>query len=298
VNVTLADGVRLHVRDSRSDGGGRTGEDTPVLLLHGWPDTGDLWHRQTAVLEAAGYRVIAPDLRGFGGSDKPTDVAAYAAPALVGDVLGVLDALDVSSAHLVGHDWGAAIAWMTAALAPDRVRTLTALSVGHPASFRSAGWRQKEKSWYMLLFQFPEIAERWLSVDDFANLRGWSSHPDPAPVMDRLRDPAALTASLGPYRANLSAQTLVEPPPQLPVITVPTLGIWSRGDGHLTEEQMTGSSAYVTGPWRYECLEDSGHWIPLDAPDVLATLLLDTFERTRTCRRRPADERPPDRGAS
>jgi len=219
--------------------------------------------------------VIAPDLRGFGASSKPTEVAAYAAPHLVADVVAVLDALDVERAHLVGHDWGAAIAWMTAALAGDRVASLTALSVGHPAAFRTAGWEQREKSWYMLLFQFPEVAERWLSDDDFRNLREWSGHPDLEPVVQRLANPAALSASLGPYRANLTAEALFSPPPPLPPVAVPTMGIWSAGDLALIEAGMVNSQRFVSGPWRYERIDDAGHWIPLEAPEQLNKLLLD-----------------------
>ena len=174
-----------------------------VVLLHGWPDTADLWRHQLPALAAAGYRVIALDLRGAGGSSRPAEVSAYAAPHLVADVLGVLDHLDVDRAQLVGHDFGAAIAWITAALAPDRVASLTALSVGHPAAFAHAGLRQREKSWYMLLFQFPGVAERWLSADGFRNFRRWSGHPDADRVVARLTDPAALTAGLNLYRAML-----------------------------------------------------------------------------------------------
>jgi len=268
--VELED-VKLRVRDSG------TGE--PVVLLHGWPDTAELWRYQTPALEAGGYRVIAPDLRGFGESSRPVDVAAYTAPRMVGDVLGVLDRLAVERAHLVGHDWGAAIAWMTAALAPERVATLTALSVGHPAAFRGAGWGQRAKSWYMLLFQFRGIAERWLSDADFRNLREWSRHPDIEEVVARLADPGALTASLNLYRAILSPESLVAEPTKLPPVPVPTMGVWSAGDLALTEEQMTGSTAYVTGPWRYERLEGIGHWMPLEAPEAVNALLLDFLGR-------------------
>ncbi|WP_433364777.1 alpha/beta fold hydrolase [Actinoplanes sp. CA-142083] len=259
--------ITLYVRD--------TGSGVPVVLLHGWPDTGDLWQRQVPALSEAGYRVITPDLRGFGRSSKPADLAAYAAPVMVGDVLGVLDALDLGSAHLVGHDWGAAIAWMTAALAPDRVTSITALSVGHPAAFGSAGLRQREKSWYMLLFQFAGVAERWLSDDGFRNLREWSAHPDIEPVVERLADPAALTASLALYRAILPPESLVEAGVPLPPVTVPAMGVWSSGDGALIEEGMTGSAEHVTGPWRYERVEDAGHWLQVDAPDRVNELLLD-----------------------
>ena len=273
--VTVGD-VPLHVRD--------TGTGAPVVLLHGWPDDGKLWRHQAPALAAAGYRVIVPDLRGFGASSKPTDVAAYTAPCLVDDVTGVLDALEIPRAHLVGHDWGAAIGWTTAALAGDRVASLTALSVGHPAAVRTAGWRQREKSWYMLLFQFPGVAERWLCNDDFRNLREWSRHPEIEPVVRRLSDPAALTASLGPYRAILPPERLVSPPPELPPVTVPTMGVWSSEDLALVEAGMTGSSRYVTGPWRYERIENAGHWIPLDAPDRLNVLLLDFLPTTAGAR--------------
>jgi len=266
MNVDLG-AITLHVRDQ---GSGR-----PVVLLHGWPDTGDLWRHQVPALTAAGYRVIAPDLRGFGGSGKPADLAAYAPPVMVGDVTGLLDALGIQRAHLVGHDWGAAVAWWTAALMPGRVASMTALSVGHPASFRSAGWRQREKSWYMLLFQFAGVAERWLSDDGFRNLREWSAHPAIEPVVERLADPAALTASLSLYRAILTPESLVQPPVPLPPVTVPAMGMWSSGDFALVEEGMTGSARYVSGPWRYERIDGAGHWLQLDAPGQVNTLLLD-----------------------
>ena len=273
MNLDLGD-VTLHVRD--------TGAGTPVVLLPGWPDTGGLWAHQTRTLAAGGYRTIAPDMRGLGASSKPTDVAAYALPTLAGDVVGILDALGVGSAHLVGHDWGAAVAWVTAATAPDRVASVTALSVGHPSSFAAAGWRQRQLSWYMLLFQFPGVAERWLSADDFRNLREWSRHPRADEVVARLAEPGALTASLAVYRANLPPESLVTPRPPLPPVTAPAMGIWSSEDLALTEENMTASAKYVAGPWRYERVEGAGHWLQLDAPDAVDALLLDFLGTVRT----------------
>jgi pimeloyl-ACP methyl ester carboxylesterase len=261
------DGVRIGLDDAG------TGE--PVLLLHGWPDSRDLWRHQVRALAAAGYRVVTPDLRGFGESDKPTDVAAYAMGRMAGDVVDVIDALGIDAVHLVGHDWGAAISWYTATFMPDRVRSLTALSVGHPAAFRSAGLRQREKSWYMLLFQFREVAEEWLGADDFRRFREWSGHPDADAVARRLSDPAALTASLGVYRANVAPATLLAPPLELPKVTVPTMGVWSSGDMALLEEGMTASGSHVAGPWRYERVDGAGHWMQLDAPDAVNALLLD-----------------------
>jgi pimeloyl-ACP methyl ester carboxylesterase/2-polyprenyl-6-methoxyphenol hydroxylase-like FAD-dependent oxidoreductase len=264
------------------------GHGEPVLLLHGWPDCHTVWRRQVDALTAAGYRTIAPDLRGFGDSDKPDPVPAYGMLPVLADLLGVLDRLDVEQVHVVGHDWGGAIGSMLAALAPARVASLTCLSVGHPAAFRSAGWEQREKSWYMLLFQFPGIAEQWLSANDFANLRAWARHPQIDEVVARFRDPRALRASLGLYRAILPPETLIAPAAQDPRISAPTMGLWSTGDFALTEAAVTGTERHVTGPWRYERIEGAGHWIQLDAPEVVNELLLDFFAESRAERRVPA----------
>jgi pimeloyl-ACP methyl ester carboxylesterase len=258
-----------------------TGAGSPVMLLHGWPDTADVWRHQVPALVAGHYRVIAPDLRGFGESSRPAEVEAYVAPRMVGDVIGLLDHLSVERVHLVGHDWGAAISWMTAALIPDRVASVTALSVGHPTAFRTAGWGQRERSWYMLLFQFRGVAEQWLSGDGFRNLRDWSSHPDIDAVVERLADPEALAASLNLYRAILPPASLTGPPLELPPVQAPAMGIWSSGDRALTEEAMTGSAAHLAGPWRYERLDGVGHWLQLEAPEVVNALLLDFLGQHR-----------------
>jgi pimeloyl-ACP methyl ester carboxylesterase len=269
------------------------GTGSPVMLLHGWPDRADLWRHQVPALVADHYRVLAPDLRGFGDSSRPADVQAYDMAHLVGDVIGVLDHLSIPRAHLVGHDWGAAISWMTAALVPDRVASLTALSVGHPTAFGTAGWAQREKSWYMLLFQFPGVAERWLSADGFRNLRSWSRHPDIEAVVERLADPETLAASLNLYRAILPPTSLIQPPPELPPVQAPAMGIWSSGDLALTEEAMTGSAAHVAGPWRYERLDGVGHWMQLEAPEAVNALLLDFLRQHRD--RASSTSAPPDR---
>jgi pimeloyl-ACP methyl ester carboxylesterase len=257
------------------------GEGETVLLLHGWPDDHRLWRHQVATLTTAGYRTITPDLRGFGASDKPDEVGDYAMLKVVGDLLALLDRHGVRRAHVVGHDWGGAIGCTLAALAPGRVSSLSCLAVGHPAAFRDAGWEQRERSWYMLLFQFPGIAERWLAQSDFANLRAWSRHPEIDGVVERLRAPGALTASLGLYRAVLPPESLLGPPPPLPPIQVPTLGVWGSEDFALTERAMTGTERYVAAPWRYERMEGLGHWMPLEAPERVNALLLSFLDSTR-----------------
>jgi pimeloyl-ACP methyl ester carboxylesterase len=254
-----------------------TGEGEPVVLLHGFPDTGRLWRNQVPALADAGFRVIVPDLRGYGASDKPAEVDAYAIPFLAGDVLGVLDHLGIERAHVVGHDWGAALAWAIGSLVPDRVDHLVALSVGHPAAFVAAGFEQREKSWYMLLFQFEGVAERWLSNDDWANLRAWGAHPDIDGVIADLERNGSLTPGLAWYRANIPPESWVGPGIELPPVQAPTMGIWSSGDFALTEAQMTGSADHVTGPWRYERVEGPGHWMQLEQPDMVNKLLLDFF---------------------
>ncbi|RYP81216.1 alpha/beta hydrolase [Nocardioides guangzhouensis] len=265
--------MRLFVRDG--------GEGEPVLLLHGWPDDHHMWRHQVAALTNAGYRTIAPDLRGFGASDKPEDVGEYTMLKVVGDLLALLDRHGVRRAHVVGHDWGGAIGSTLAALAPGRVSSLTCLAVGHPAAFRDAGWDQRARSWYMLLFQFPGIAERWLSQDDFANLRAWSRHPEIDDVVGRLRTPDALTASLGLYRAVLPPESVLGPPPPLPPIQVPTLGVWGSQDFAVTEQAMTGTQQHVAAPWRYERMEGLGHWMPLEAPERVNALLLSFLNSAR-----------------
>ena len=252
----------------------------PVVLLHGWPDSSRVWRHQVRALTEAGYRVVAPDLRGFGDSDRPEGTAAYRARLLCGDILGILDALGIGRAAVVGHDWGAALAWMLASVfAPDRVDRLAVLSAGHPEALRTAGPRQRQLSWYVLLFQFEGVAERWLSMDGWANFSefcgGADGYADVEAAIAGLSRPGALTASLEWYRANWTAESLVAPPLGLPPVTSPTLGVWGTADLALTEEVMTASAAYVKGPWRYERFDGCGHWLQLDAPDRLNALLVD-----------------------
>jgi pimeloyl-ACP methyl ester carboxylesterase len=256
-----------------------TGEGRPVVLLHGFPDTGRLWRHQVPALAHAGFKVIVPDLRGYGASDKPEDVDAYGIPFLAGDVLGVLDAAGVERAHVVGHDWGAALAWATASLVPDRVDHLVALSVGHPGAFVAAGLEQRARSWYMLLFQFKDVAEQWLSNNDWANFREWSGHPDADAVIADLERNGSLTPGLSYYRANIPPESYVGPPLELPPVQASTMGVWSSDDVALLEDQMTGSSKFVTGSWRYERIDGAGHWMQLEAPDKVNALLLDFLPR-------------------
>lgn len=251
------------------------GEGRPVLLLHGFPDSGRMWHHQVTALSEAGFEVIVPDMRGYGGSDKPDPVDAYRLLALAGDVTAVLDHAGAERAHIVGHDWGAAVTWVMGSFLPDRVDHLVALSVGHPATFRSGGFEQFEKSWYMLLFQFPGIAEQWLSEDNWENFRNWSRHPDGDAVIADLEVNGSLTPALSWYRANVPPESYVGPGLEFPAVQAPTMGLWSSGDFALTEGQMTRSATNVAGSWRYERIDGPGHWMQLEAPDAVNELLVD-----------------------
>lgn len=268
-----ANGLRFHVEQA--------GDGPAVLLLHGFPDTGEVWRHQVPALAAAGFRAIVPDLRGRGRSERPQGIEAYALQHLVADAAGILDALGVERAHVVGHDWGAPVAWGLAALAPARVESLVAMSVGFPGAVRPD--RQAlEQAWYRLLFLDPG-AEEIVRRDDWRLMRLLL---DDAPDLDRyladLDEPGALTAGLNWYRANLPAAALpgTDTPP-LPPVTVPTLGLWGEGDRYLTERAMTASAGYVSGPWRYERIDDAGHWLQLTRPERVNELLLESVKSTR-----------------
>ncbi|MFI5034583.1 MAG: alpha/beta fold hydrolase [Acidimicrobiales bacterium] len=252
-----------------------TGEGPTVLLLHGWPDTAALWDEVGARLVAAGYRVAAPDLRGCGRSAKPTDVADYQMRLLVGDVAAVLDALDADPVAVVGHDWGAALAWVVAAYLPARVSHLVALSVGHPSAFRGAGLDQLARSWYTLLFSYEGLGEAFLRRHDHEAVRRWLRHPRAEQVIVELERDGQMSAHLLWYRANLPPDAFLRDPPVLAPIQAPTLGVWSSGDVALTEGQMVNSGDYCVNGFTYRRLEGVGHWTPLEAPDEVAAAIVE-----------------------
>jgi pimeloyl-ACP methyl ester carboxylesterase len=269
--IVTANGVDLHVEVH--------GQGEPVLLLHGWPDTAGLWRGQVPALTAAGFQVIAPDLRGFGRSGRPDARDSYKLANSVADVAAVLDAAGASSAHVVGHDWGAAVAWLSAMFLPERVRTLTALSVPHPAAADTI--RQREMGWYQLFFQFEAVAEATLAHNDWAALRELTpGYLDIGRAIADLSRPGALTASMNWYRANL-APRMPGPRRPLPPVTAPVLGIWSDGDRYLDGTRMRASGDLVKGPWRYAEIAGASHWIPLDAPEEVSALLLEWFGASR-----------------
>jgi len=259
------------------------GTGTPVVLLHGFPDTSALWRHQVAALTGAGFRTIAPDMRGRGQSDRPADVADYALQKIVGDVTGIMDALGIKRAHVVGHDWGAAVAWLVAMLAPDRVDHLVVISVGAPGAAGLPTLEDLQKSWYRILFLFEGHAEDLAQRNDWYLMRTLlqGGGDDFDAYAANLSQPGALTAALNWYRANLPVDRLIPSGPglRLPLVVAPTMGMFGTADLYLSEAAMVNSASKVTGQWRYERLEGAGHFVPVEAPDRLNDLLLDFLPR-------------------
>jgi pimeloyl-ACP methyl ester carboxylesterase len=257
------------------------GAGTPVVLLHGFPDTSALWRHQVAALTAAGFRTIAPDMRGRGRSDRPPEVADYALTKIVGDVTGIMDALGVQRAHVVGHDWGAAVAWLVAMLAPTRVDHLVAISVGAPGAAGPPTLEALQKGWYRILFDIAGVAEDLIQRNDWYLARTLleGSGENIETYIANLSEAGALTAALNWYRANVPVQRLLGGAPPLPPVAAPTMGVFGTADVALTEDAMVKSASRVSGPWRYERLEGIGHFVPLDAADQLNKLLLDFLPR-------------------
>jgi pimeloyl-ACP methyl ester carboxylesterase len=251
------------------------GYGTPVVLLHGFPDTSSLWRHQIPALVSAGFRVIAPDLRGRSQSDKPARVEEYRLSAIMKDMAGLMDALGIERAHVVGHDWGAPVAWFLAALLPQRVERWVAISVGHPVAMAHPTLERLQKTWAYNLFAIPGLAEEALQKDDWRLFREFiHGNGDLKRYIADLAAPHALTAALNWYRATVPLERFIKPPSRMPAVQAPTLDIFSTGDNYLTEEALVRSAEHVTGPWRYGRLDGVSHWIPTEAADWLNGQLL------------------------
>ena len=263
------DGLTFDVRD----GGPADGE--PVVLLHGFPQDARAWDRVAPVLHGAGLRTLAPDQRGYSPMARPRGRSAYRVRELVDDVLALLDAAGLVRAHVVGHDWGAVLGWALASWHPDRLRTLTALSVPHPGAMSRAMLTgvQALRSSYMAVFQLPLVPERVLLAGGGTLLRRLLLHSGlPEHLAEhyvtRMREPGALTAALAWYRALPLG--LHDP---VGSTRVPTLHVWSSGDVALGRAATEDTARFVDAPYRLEVLEGLPHWIPELAPDRVAELV-------------------------
>ncbi|NUM48327.1 MAG: alpha/beta hydrolase [Anaerolineales bacterium] len=269
-------GITLHVAQD----GPETGE--LIILLHGFPEFWYGWRRQIPALAGAGYRVWVPDQRGYNESDKPQGIAAYAIDKLSADVIGLMDAAGVEKATVVGHDWGAAVAWWTAMTYPDRVAKLIVLNVPHGSvmqAFLRKNLGQLWKSWYIFFFQIPWLPEKLMGLNHWqAAARGLagSSRPgtfseaDLAQYRQAWSQPKAFTSMINWYRA------LIQKPPQTPAnmrIHVPTLVLWGAQDKFLSREMAQESMAYCDdGQLVY--FEEATHWVQHEEVTKVNELIL------------------------
>jgi len=245
---------------------------TPVLLLHGFPQTFLCWDGVVAHLTEAGLRPIAPNQRGYSPGARPVGTAAYRSALLVKDVIGLVKGFGLESVHLVGHDWGAAVAWQTAVEYPEYVRSLTAVSVPHTAAF---GWAlredadQRERSTYINLLRQEGKAEEVLLENDAQRLRAMfgSNSPDDRYVA-HLSEPGALTAALEWYRAMTSEFGRLGP------VKVPTTYVWSNGDSAIGRAAAERCGEFTSSEYSFVELDGISHWVPEEAPARLAAEII------------------------
>jgi pimeloyl-ACP methyl ester carboxylesterase len=273
-DVTV-NGVRLHCVVE--------GQGPLVLLLHGFPETSHAWRKQIPAL-ATRFRVVAPDLRGYGGSEKPKGIAAYRVSVVAKDIVGLIHAFDAERAHVVGHDWGGAVAWAVAIEQPEAVDRLVALNCPHPAVMAKAlrsNWSQFRKSWYIFAFQVPWLPE-WALRKDGARalkqtLRGFTKRPETFTEMDldeyarAFSAPDAATAAINYYRAAVRSPV----PTGMKKVRASTLIIWGEDDVALGIELTRGMEGLLEREPRVEYIPDTGHFVMEERPDVVNRLLLE-----------------------
>lgn len=259
------DGLRFDVIDA----GPQDGE--VIIALHGFPQRATSWSTVTPDLVAAGYRVLAFDQRGYSADARPTGVDAYRLDRLADDVLALADEAGAATFHVLGHDWGGAVAWYLASRNADRVRTVSVASTPHPRAMITAlRGRQALKSWYMGVFQLPRLPEWLLGARNGAGARRLlAGAPDAATGVALLSDPAAASALLNWYRAM---RLPVSPPPG--VVTVPTLYVWGDRDIALGRPAAELTERWVSGPYQFVVLPGASHWLLEKRPAELARLVL------------------------
>jgi len=263
-------GLEFGVRDSGPPHG------DVVVLLHGFPQDGSAYDDVVPRLTAAGLRTLVPDQRGYSAGARPAGRRAYRVPELVADVVALLDAAGVPAVHVVGHDWGGAVAWAFAMEHPSRTRSLIALSTPHPAAARRAALRSSQlfRSAYIAFFQLPRLPERLLLADDGARLRALLvrsglREPWVGRYAERMLEPGALTAALAWYRALGSAGRTPSTP-----VRVPTTHVHGRYDPFFAARGAELTPHYVAGPFRSVTL-DAGHWLPELHPEAVADVVLE-----------------------
>ncbi len=262
------EGLTFDVTDSGPADG------VPIVLLQGFPQRASSWNLVTPLLNQRGYRTIAPDQRGYSPGARPKGRKQYAMPHLAADVAALIDEIG-SPVHLVGHDWGAGVAWAVAANYPDKIKTLTAVSVGHPGAFVRSMVRSNQvlRSWYMLAFQFPKLPERVMSSGNAQSTAAMARF-GMTPVMveqfhNNIVEDGALTGGLNWYRG-----LPFTPPSYVGRVSAPTTVVWSDDDAALSMRQAVDSDRFVDGPFSFVHVDGASHWIPEERPGELAEAIL------------------------
>ncbi len=263
--------------------GDREGE--LVLFLHGFPQTRHAWRAELQTVASAGFLACAPDQRGYSPGARPPSVDDYRVELLVDDVLAIADALGAHRFHLVGHDWGGQIAWVTAALHPERVASLAVLSRPHPAAFARAmksDAAQSERSGHHRSFQRAEATDELLA-NDAASLRSLyerSGVPaaDADAYLSTLRDHSALDAAINWYRA--AGGSLI-PAKAVPAVSMPTLYVWGDADSTVGQLAAEATASVVDGSYRFVALAGVGHFITDQAPSAFPPLLIEHLSTVR-----------------
>ncbi len=264
------------------------GQGPLVVLLHGFPEFWYSWRHQITALAEAGFRVVAPDMRGYNTSERPAGVSDYSAGRLAGDIAGLIRALGAEQAHVVGHDWGAAVAYYVAMWHPEVVDRLVICNVPHPKRFLVDGLRsprQLRKSWYMFFFQVPGLAERLAARDDWSALkralragsRGTFSDQDLERYVRAWSQPGAITAMLNYYRAAFRENPLKATKRYVPIAAA-TLVIWGDADIALGAE-LADPGPELVPDRRVEYLPGISHWVQSQAPERVNELLLGFLPR-------------------
>ncbi len=269
-------GIRLHVVQAGPKSG------IPVVLLHGFPEDWQSWKHQIPALAEAGCRVIIPDQRGYNLSDKPKEIKNYRIDELVKDILGLIDALGYEKVNLVGHDWGAVVAWMLAYQHPERLQHLGILNVPHPLVMRRFLMRDIEqirRSWYVFFFQLPWLPEMGMRADDWRGavraLRGSGlihtfTKEDIEKYKEAWSQPGAITAMINWYRALRYQMNM----PKEMQIHVPTLMMWGMKDVALTHRMARPSMDHVD-KGNLILIPDATHWVQRDAAEEVNHYLID-----------------------
>ena len=270
-------GIRLHVVQAGPKSG------IPVVLLHGFPEFYYGWRKQIPALAEAGCRVIVPDQRGYNLSNKPKGVKNYNVSLLVDDIIGLIDALGYEKVNLVGHDWGAVVAWMLANQYPERLHKLSIMNVPHPAVMRRFLLRDLEqirRSWYVFLFQLPWIPEAGMRRDNWRGaehaLRGSGkihtfTSEDIVKYKEAWSQPGAMTSMINWYRAIMRYQSKMKDESR---IKVPTLMMWGTKDFALSHRMARPSMDYVD-EGNLILFPEATHWVHLDAAEEVNHYLID-----------------------